>query len=356
MKPFITVLFVFLIFSNLTGCQNESSSSEEIQKSVAKPVKLFIVKAAENEETLFFPAKVEAVRQVNLTFEVDGKVANVNLLEGKKFKKGDLLASLNTDIFKRKLKESRLSLKDAKTELDRIKKVDKKGYASQQSVTKAETAYDLAQVRVENALADLGYSEIYAPFDGTVSRRLVEENTYVSRGVSIAELQDLTKVYFAIDVSERLISEIKGQKILSAKAKLNNIEQTEYLVFYAEHEATTNPVTQTYKVYFGMPYPNDNNINLGSHASLFITLDKSPKNNFLKIPLSSVLTEPNGQSFVWVYLSDKQTAEKFEVLLGQVHGDFVEVEKGLSKGDRVVVSGANKIKSGDKLKPFLGEQ
>lgn len=351
---------VFLLFSSLylvsilTGCQSEEQQVVEAEV-IAKPVKLFEVEPLDHAETLFFPAKVEAVRQVDLTFEVDGKIAHLNLPEGQKFKRGDLLASLKIESFERRLRESQLSLKDAKVELDRIKKVDSKGYISKQNVTKAETAYELAKIRVENARADMADSKLYAPFDGTVSKRLVEENTYVPRGSRIAELQDLTQVYFSIDVSERQISEIKGQKLIQAMAKLNNLQRTEYAVRYAEHEAKTNPVTQTYKVYFGMPYPDDNNINLGSHASLFITIEKSALKNFYKIPLSAVRSGADKQPYVWVYSEASQKASRVAVLLGDIHGDHVAVESGLKQGDRIVISGASKITENLKLTPFMGE-
>lgn len=356
MKSLPTFAFILSAAFLLTACQqeDESTSNQPVELPV-KPVKLHQVEKLEPSETLFFPAKVEAFRQVDLTFEVDGKVAKLDLPEGKKFKKGQLLAALKEDVFERRLRESRLNLKDAKTELDRIRKVDRKGYTSKQSVTKAETAYELARIRVENARADMEYSKLYAPFDGTVSKRLVEENTYVPRGSRIAELQDLTQVYFSIDVSERLVSELKGQKIIKAVAKLNNLAKTEYEVSYAEHEATTNPVSQTYKVYFGMPYPNDNNINLGSNASLFITIEKNEQKNYIQIPLSAVLTNADQQSYVWVYSSETQQASKTMVVLGRINGDKVAVQSGLKEGDQIVISGVSKIHADQKLKPFSGE-
>jgi len=355
MKLLPAILFVLSAAPLLTACQNEDTSQNQQVEIPPKPVKLYEVKQLELSETLFFPAKVEAIRQVDLTFEVDGKIAKLDLPEGKKFKKGQLLAALNPDNFERRLRESRLSLKDAKIELDRIRKVDSKGYTSKQNVTKAETAYELAKIRVENARADMEYSKLYAPFDGTVSKRLVEENTYVPRGSRIAELQDLTQVYFSIDVSERLVSELKGQEIIKAVAKLSNTAKTEYAVSYAEHEATTNPVSQTYKVYFGMPYPNDNNINLGSNASLFVTIEKDKKRNYVQIPLSAVLTSADQQSYVWVFSPQTQLASKKQVTLGRIQGDKVAVQSGLKEGDQIVISGVSKIHADQKLKPFSGE-
>lgn len=332
----------------------ETANGEIYTKADIKPVKLFTVQKSEINETLFFPAKVAAVRQVDLTFEVDGKIDVLNLPEGKKFKKGALLASLKSGTFDRRVRQATLNYEEAKTELNRIKKVDRQGYASKQSLTKAQTAYQLAMVELENAKADLSNSKLYAPFDGTVSKRLSEENMFVSRGNKIAELQDLTKVYFSIDVSERLISEIKGQKVISAKAKLSDVKQTEYQVVYAEHEASTNPVTQTYKVYFGMPFPKDGNINLGSHASLFVTLE-SNNNNSLLIPLSAVLSYPDNQHYVWLFSPISQTAIKVNVTLGGIEGDSVNILQGLSEGDQVVIAGAKRITSAQRLKPYKGE-
>lgn len=355
----ISPLFAALTLAalgSLSGCQQEQAQLTNNDASQAKPVKLYKAEKANTDQTYYFPAKIEAYRQVNLAFEVSGKVTKLNLPEGKRFKKGQLLAALNEETFARRLKQSQVNLKDAKTELKRLQAVDRKGLISKQNVTKAQTAYESALIAVENAEMELGYSKLYAPFDGVVSKRMAEVNNYLPIGTTLAELQDLSKIYFAVDVSEKLVSKMRDHDIISATATLNQQQTTKFKVTYAEHEATTNPITQTYRVYFSMPYPENSTISLGSHASLAIRLAHENDIPPFLIPLNAVVRNTDNTPFVWIYEAGTQTARKNYVSLGRIHNDQIEIKKGLIEGEQIIVAGASKIRENQKLIPFNGER
>ncbi len=349
---FQTILVISSILT-LSSCDQSKSQSQSSETKISKPVKLFEVRQAGTTQTYFFPAKIEAYRKVNLSFEVDGKIEKLNLPEGQAFKKGERLASLKQDTFERRLQQSKLNLQEANLELKRIQAVDKQGYASKQNVSRAETNRDLAQVDYDVSKDNLNDSHLYAPFDGKVAKRLLEENTYVSRGTPIAEILDTSKVYFAFDVSERLINKIRSEEIISAKATLKNAEQTQFKVNYAENEAKTHPITQTYRIYFSMPYPKETQINLGSHASIAITLSSSSGQQY-RVPLSAIVTDEQNQPFVWVYQPDTQNAQRRQVTLGEIDQNQISVTSGLNSGDQIIAAGASKIRANQKLKPFNG--
>lgn len=338
----------------LSSCSQSSNETNETESNLPKPVKLFEVLPAGETQTYYFQAKIEAYRKLNLSFEVDGKIEKLNLPEGQNFKKGDLLASLKQDTFKRRLQQSKLNLKEANLELKRVQAVDKQGYVSKQDVTRAETVRDLAKVDYDVNKDNLDKSHLYAPFDGKVAKRLLEENTYVSRGMPIAEILDTSKVYFAFDVSEQLINKLRSEEILKAIATLKDNQQTQFEVSYAENEAQTHPITQTYRIYFSMPYPQNTPINLGSHASIAITLSNSTDHPLLKVPLSAIVTDEQNQTFVWVYQETTQEAQRRTVELGKIENNQITVLSGLNSGERVISAGASKIRADQKLKTFNG--
>ena len=353
-KRSVTLFFSVSIILLMSSCNQSSHEQNETEDGLPKPVKLFEVLPAGKTQMYYFPAKIEAYRQLNLSFEVDGKLAKLNLPEGQNFKKGDLLASLKQDTFEHRLQQSKLNLKEANLELERVLAVDKKGYVSKQDVTRAETVRDLAKVDYDVNQDNLNKSHLYAPFDGKVAKRLLEENTYVSRGMAIAEILDTSKVYFAFDVSEQLINKLRSEEIIQAIATLKDNQQTQFEVSYAENEAQTHPITQTYRIYFSMPYPKNTRINLGSHASVAITLSNSIENQQLKVPLSAIVTDEHNKHFVWVYQEKTNTAERRFVELGKIQENQITVVSGLNSGERVVSAGASKIRAGQKLTPFNG--
>lgn len=347
----ISASLLSVVFLGLTACEKEAQTTQEVSVQPVA-VQLFDVTQASTEMTMTFPAKVQPYRQLDIAFEVGGKIKTLNLLEGKAFQKGDVLAALNQSNFKRRLALSELKVQDAKVELDRINAVDKKGYISKQNVTKAETAYDMAKVERDLSKQDLTYTKLIAPFNGVVSKRYVEENSFVGVGAKIASIQDISQVYLAFDVPEKTVARMNERDVLSAKVKINGREEV-FQAVYAEHEATPNPVTQTYQVFFKMPYPENGTLPMGVYANVELTLSASKTQQTpMLIPLSALASNEKGEFYVWQFEAD--AVQKVRLQTGKVIGNEIEVLSGLNGGERIVSAGVSKMRQGLLVNEFRG--
>lgn len=348
----------------LSGCNSETESTQMAETSVAVTpvvVKLASVEDASATSHYQFPAKVEAFRTIDLSFEVSGKLQQVALNEGQHFKKGDVLASLNTDAFQRRVKQSQLQLHEARLELERLQSLDKKGYISHQKLTQAETQFELAKVALANSEADLGYSQLTAPFDGVVAKRLVETNAFVAPGAKIAELQDVSQTYFAVDLPEKLVVSLNREMNYQAKVQLPGLLNRSLgalEVRYAEHENDPNPITQTYRVYFSMPKSGneerDKNIKVGSVSLLTLAIEDGAHTQGLTVPFSALVSQSSGEYAVWKFQPQSQTITLQPVTVQQLDGKVVFITSGLSKGEKVVSAGTSKMREGLLVQAYHG--
>lgn len=352
-------VFKKIVLASFAAVFVVACGGSETDDSANKPTKPLVVQLAEvssntSGDSFTFPAKVRAYRNIDIAFQVPGKIETLNLVEGADLKKGDLLAALDDGPFKRNLRQAEVKMAQAKNDLARIKTLVADNIASQQDLDNAQTAYDLSQIDWENKKADLAYSRLTAPFDAKVSKRFVEENTYVGVGKSIVSLQDISQIYFEIQVPERLVSAYQGQVIRKAKAFIGGgINQT-FDVVYAEHNTQPDATTQTYKVEFAMPYPSGVKISTGINASILVNAP-NVNGGLMIVPLHALVAETNNEFSVWRYEEASNTVTKTKVQVGPIKGDYVPVISGLTPGDQVVVAGIAQMQEGLVVTPYVGE-
>ena len=245
-----TAFVTALAFFTLAACTSEKSETSEPDSP--RYVKLADVSNIPNFDEFTFPAVVSAVKTVDLSFEVSGRLIQTDLVTGNDIEKGKLLATIDRKPFERRMEESKTRLEQSERELNRIEKMFAQKLVAQSTLDSAKTSYELAMLDLKNAEQDLSYTQLYAPFDAKLSQRLVENNSFVAAGTPIARLQDVSKIYFNINVPERLLTANLGRGIKQASATLATNRSQWYPVSYVEHSTQPDPVSQTYEVVFAM--------------------------------------------------------------------------------------------------------
>ncbi len=116
------------------------------------------------------------------------------------------------------------------------------------------TAGDLVQ-----AQNNLGYTAIYAPFDGVIAQQLVENFESVAAGQVVLILQTAEMIDVIVDVPESIVARIqrRPQEVepKGVKVRFDSAGPALFDALYKEHEASADPATLTYKVTFSLPAP-----------------------------------------------------------------------------------------------------
>ncbi|MBR1480297.1 MAG: efflux RND transporter periplasmic adaptor subunit [Alphaproteobacteria bacterium] len=179
--------------------------------------KLFFAKS----DDIVLNGNVE-VQDVNLAFRVAGRVDTINVDEGAQVKCGDLLATLDKDIFKAKVKYAKaqvdgaaVSLSNAKKDFKRNTDLLRKHSISEKVYDAAKTEYEVALSKMDSAKAmceymeiDLNDADLVSPVDGVVLTRNIECGEMVSAGTVVFSIMPNNQTKVKTFASEDVLSRI----------------------------------------------------------------------------------------------------------------------------------------------------
>jgi RND family efflux transporter MFP subunit len=162
------------------------------------------VETRELDEFYAADAIIEAVQQATLAAQINGSVTAYYVDAGDRVKKGQILARLDTRdtdaqvaAGRAGIAQAEAAMSAAKSNYERTKSLVEQKFISQAALDKAESDYKVALAAVESARAGSvqantarGFAEIRAPFDGVVTRRLMEVGEFASPGRSVIAVHD----------------------------------------------------------------------------------------------------------------------------------------------------------------------
>ena len=254
------------------------------------------------------------------------------------------------------MEESKTRLEQSERELNRIEKMFAQKLVAQSTLDSAKTSYELAMLDLKNAEQDLSYTQLYAPFDAKLSQRLVENNSFVAAGTPIARLQDVSKIYFNINVPERLLTANLGRGIKQASATLATNRSQWYPVSYVEHSTQPDPVSQTYEVVFAMEPRDELPLTPGARAIVKVSLQGSMYPEGLVVPVKALVGDENNGFAVWIFDKATSRVNKQTVNVKHIENELAIIEGDISLGQRVVSAGASKMTADMKVLPYKGEK
>ena len=178
-------LVATLLAISLTACEEEVVASRE---KPVRPVVSMVIGDAERMRTDTYPGRAKAIREVNIGFEVSGKILERLIDVGDVVVKGDLLAVVEPDRYIAEVKRYEgekaalaATLANVATHLKRQKILFKKGHVAQarvdnavMSVRAVKAKMRAIQAAIDGANVTLSYTHLKAPFSGTIAQVFVE--------------------------------------------------------------------------------------------------------------------------------------------------------------------------------------
>jgi multidrug efflux pump subunit AcrA (membrane-fusion protein) len=210
------------------------------------------------------------------------------------------------------------------------RQADIHGYGTQ--LTQAHNQALAAQSQIEEIDAKLRDTRSFAPFDGVITRKMVEEGDTVQPGQPLLEFADLTYLQVEVDVPVRLMPGLKKGMLIPSRLDVGNVRVD---VRVAQIFPSADPVRHTVTVKFDLP------VNVpggpGMYAEVMVPDISTGVSSVPVIPDSAVLWRG---SLPAVYVAtDGDQAELRLIRLGDYVGSHeVAVLSGLQIGERIYVS------------------
>ncbi|WP_394247282.1 efflux RND transporter periplasmic adaptor subunit [Vibrio profundi] len=342
MRKAAVVLFATLV--GLSGCGKDLPPVPEPD---SRPAKLFTVSVGNNSFERQFPATTEAGDKAVLAFRVPGLLQSIDVNAGQLVQKGQALARLNPDEYTLLHKQAKANFKLADVQYQRFKKLRKDRVVSEQDFDQAKANHNSALALLEQAEANLRYTTLVAPYDGTVSIIPAENHEYINakEGVMNIQTNQVLKVVFLLP--DQLLNRFSSGVDSEATMTFDSFPSRSFPLTFQEVDTEADPKTGSYKVTMVMERPTDVGILPGMAGNVLVVAAKSSST---KIPTSAIFDD-NDKTYVW-RVNQSGIVEKVQVNLN----DQRQVQSGLQDGDQIVTSGVSGIQAGIKVREWIKER
>lgn len=349
-----------------------AGSTVAIAQGRAAKVIVDVAEKREIRDTQPVIGQLVATRRADIATRTAGIINNVTFEVGDTVTRGQSLVELDSsriEIEKQAAKASHevskagLEVADAKVKLAEIAFRRQVGLKS--STAFSRSRYDdlkqaAVQARSERAQAeaqmhsaksnlnraeyDLKHSKITAPFNGVVIARQAQPGQYMALGGTIATLLDVTNLEIEADVPSNMVRGLKvGDKLVAILEGGDSQTVTVRTTIPVQNVSTrTRPVRFTVK----LDKMHAGHIAIG--GSVTLQMPVSAPRTVVSVPKDALLQGRGG----WiVYVVKDNKAMPRPVQLGQAVQDRIEVTKGVTAGEQVVVRGNERLRPGQAVRP-----
>jgi len=323
------------------------------QGPAASPVRYTEAREHPVRRTLRLPGTVESPTVSLVASEVAGVVAEYPMREGQKVEKGEPLAKLRTETLQLRLEAAQAQLKEAESRLklaernlERARELFEAKVVAQQQLDDAYYESTAWQGRVEQLTAEIAtinlalrQSTIRAPFSGAITRERTQVGSWIGIGDPVVEMMSLDAFEVRVEVPEQYYPGMRVRA--AARVIFPSVQGMEVpgtvsaLIPKADAQARTFPLK--------VRIPNRGG-RIGAGMLVEVALPAGDSYRATVIPKDAVVRR-GAQDFVYLVNGDN-TVSLVAVRTGEGVGAWVEVQSGLSSGQKVVTRGNERLRPG----------
>ncbi|WP_370956719.1 efflux RND transporter periplasmic adaptor subunit [Enterobacter hormaechei] len=345
----------------LTGCDGQENPQQHAQ---APQVSVHIVKSAPLAVTTELPGRTDAYRVAEVRPQVSGIILHRNFTEGSDVKAGESLYQIDPatyqaayDNAKGELVKAQAAANIAHLTVKRYVPLVGTQYVSKQeydqavaTAQQADASVVAAKAGVESARINLAYTKVTSPINGRIGKSSVTEGALVTNGqaTALATVQQLDPIYVDVTQSSSDFMRLKQQTSLqkgdtsSFELLMENGQPYPLKGTLQFSDVTVDESTGS--ITLRALFPNPQHMLL---PGMFVRarIDEGTQPDAILVPQQGVTRTPRGDATVLV-VNEKNQVESRTVVAPQAIGDRWLITEGLKNGDRVIISGLQKVRPG----------
>lgn len=335
-------LFTGLVLLCIVSCTPKKEKKEEVGKfAVTNPIRI------DTSFTKEYVSQIRSVRNIELRAQEKGFLQNIYVDEGQYVQAGQLLFRIMPKIYEAELLKAKAEAKAAEIELQNAKTLADKNIVSKNEQAMAQAKLEQARAEVALAKLHLSFTEIRAPFSGTIDRIPKKLGSLIDEGELLTSLSDNSKMYAYFNVSEPEYLEYQtnksGRGSNTISLRLANNETFKYKgkveVIESEFDSETGNIA------FRASFPNlDKLLKNGQTGKVLMTV---PVKNTLIIPQKAVY-EIQDKKYVFVINKNNIVNSREIEITGELP-DLYVIKKGVAVTDKILLEGVQKVNDDDKI-------
>ncbi len=357
MRVFITLLASSIL---LSACSKPEVKTEE----VIRPIAWMQVQLSRLDQVRRLSGIIQPVEATNLSFQVGGKVEKVSVKLGDSVNRGDLLASLDQRSFifsqqssQANLQKARGNLVEAENEFKRYSELSDKGLVSKSGFDNAKAAFEsatsavnLAKTQLDISTKDLSDAKLEAPYNGRITKRIIEPSMQVSPGHTVFEIEGEDGLEVQVMVPETLIRDLSiGDKINIHYPAFPDTKGNGTIAEIGTRAQTANAFPVTVVIDSATT-----GLRAGMTAEVDFTFEGVGRTGYkgaaFRLPISALLAGNGQSSYVFVYDESTQLINKRLVQTENILDNQVLISSGLKVGEIIATAGVSFLRDGQTVR------
>lgn len=357
-KPAIARIALLFLSVLLAACSSETPQVAEV-----RPVRTVIVDPRPIEDDRRAVGEVRPRFESDIGFRVSGKVISRSVDVGVSVKKGDVIARLDDQDPKTRIRSAESDVVSAEAVLTEATNSEERTVALLEKGVTTRARYDAAvrdrrsaEARVTAAKAALSlardqlvYTELKAEFDGIVTAVSAEPGQVVAVGQTIAKLARPEARDAVFNIAEAALRDRKPDDRPQIIVTLLSNPSIEAEGVVREVSPVADATTRTYQVKVTL---NDQNEQFRFGTSVMGRL-KATSAPVVVLP-ASALFDKGGKPAVWVVDATANKVALKPVVVARYESDRVIISDGLARGEVVVTAGVNRLREGQPIRLIAG--
>jgi membrane fusion protein (multidrug efflux system) len=338
----IVILAGMCVLLYQTGCTSKKEEKEEISNyAVTSPIRM------DTSFTKEYVSQIKSVQNIEIRAQEKGFLQNIYVDEGQSVKAGQLLFRIMPKMYEAELLKSEAEAKAAEIEVQNTKVLSDKNIVSKNELAVAQAKLDQAKAETSLAKLHLSFTEIRAPFSGTIDRIPKKLGSLIDEGELLTSLSDNSQMFAYFNVSEPEYldyeTNAKGRGSNKVSLLLANNQPLKYKGDVETIESEFD--NETGNIAFRARFPNpDKLLKNGETGKVEMTV---PLKNALVIPQKATY-EIQDKSYVFV-VDKNNVARSRNITIGSRMPDLYVVTSGISEGDKILLEGVQNVKDDEKI-------
>lgn len=339
----VVILTGLLALLCLTSCTSKKEEKEEAEVfTVTNPVKI---------DTSFskqYVSQIKSVRNIEIRAQEKGFLQNIYVDEGQFVKAGQVLFRIMPKMYEAELLKAQAEQKSAEIELLNAKTLADKNIVSKNEQAVAQAKLQAAKAEVALAKLHLSFTEIRAPFDGTIDRLPLKLGSLIDEGELLTSLSDNSQMFAYFNVSEPEYLQYQTDVKDRAETKVNLVlANGEIFKYKGKVEVIESEFdNETGNIAFRARFPNSGKLLRNGETGQVQML--VPLKNAIVIPQKATY-EIQDKKYVFVVGKNDKVSSKEITITGEIP-DLYVISSGLAEGDKILLEGVQKVKENDKIK------
>ena len=370
MKKFLIVILTFIVSCTNDTLDSKKKRVDELKNSLVEiyseidmlEEEISLIDSTFGDKnyelvTTIEPSSKEFIHEINLrgnvvsmmnimiVSEVIGKYKRIFVKDGQFVKKGDVLATINSDVIDINLKEIETNLILLKTIYERQSNLWDNKIGSEIDYLRAKSNYESIKSRFEATKRQIAKFKITAPFSGIIESTSARVGEMSSPGVPAFSIYNENDSYIEIDVSENYGNSFT----VGDNAKLILENDSVIVTSILSVGQVINPINRTFKI--GVEIPFDLKESLKPNQIINLKLIDYRNENSISIPSNIIYSDERGNYiFIIDEFDGENVARKIPILIGKSSNYMTEVLSGLLGEEQVIDKGSSNVVDGSYVK------